>query len=305
MKFIYCPDNSFIDSCGFVHTIFHKGSDKNNSEALERSLEKFAVELKYEDTSLLFLEDFNNCNYDCRKLLKQILTEHWLETPGGKVVSAKKAIILLTSDLTQFGGIELRKEEAYIETLTRVEDVARNVWNKDSLIIKNNKLIPFAHFTTMELDKVLTTIFEKFEIELKHFLRQQFYLLEREKQDKNIEHIWTGRFICSEETKANIVIGLYNSIKKENSKDVLKRYITRIEQLASPNLFDKMRNLSPKFSKPIKYIYKTVLGVSFQFNAYKTKRFTYVEDIVLEVDKRNVFSVSLHFVSSINSQTDD
>ena len=116
------------ETCGVLLVDFSHIGDggKFAAEKLARALERAAEELIHHPNAVIIFDDFNYCVGPCSRMLRKLLTSHVVETKDGRIVSAREAMIILTSDLHQF-GLQLEPGEMYEQSLKRVEDAARSI----------------------------------------------------------------------------------------------------------------------------------------------------------------------------------
>lgn len=227
-----CVDASELDNwlltCGIVHRSFNEAGEEEAMVAMKSVLERAAEELLREPRTVVILDDFNYCIGQCEKMLKDALLHHTLTTAAGEKVSTKDATIILTSDLTYL-GLEIPRGESYETALEAVEAAAHEHWGKSSMILTAAHLIPFAPLSDVEIikvvDRMISQTGDNVRLRIEQALRQE----EAKRRDRSLR--WTGKFVCSERTKMQIVDHMHETIERKNSRAVteeLKALIRRI-----------------------------------------------------------------------------
>ena len=224
--------NHWLQMCGVVRIDFsHMGGGHDDgafaAEKLAQELELAAEEVLYHPNAVLIFDDFNYCVGPCERMLREFILSHALKTRDGRVVSAKECLIILTSDLHQF-GLQLEPGEVYEEALKRVEDAAREYWKRGSVFLSRAVLVPFASLSDHELLKILDMILDLTRDAVRRRVERALRL--KEKSDANkidklhsvnaMQYKWLGEFQVKEDTKLAMVDRMNSASESANARAI-------------------------------------------------------------------------------------
>lgn len=279
-----CTDvESWTMSCGVVHTVFSETSEEDAARNMQNFLERLAVELQHEPSTVAVLDDFNFCFGKCQTLLKELLMQHTLDHPNGQKVSAKKAILLMTSDLTYL-GLEIQRGEEYDVALDLVETAAKNYWGSGELVSTIARTIPFAPLTDGEIIKVVDKMLALIDREIHFRVARHFRKLEAVPGTQ--KHKWSGRFICAELTKMQIIDHMQESIEKKNSRAIVEEFSGILRRiLRHPEPIEKrLVALQPKLTM---IQADPILGIDIAVLSKQERALVYDQDIILAFNSQD------------------
>ena len=194
---------------------------------LSRALERAAEELSHHANAVIIFDDFNYCVGPCSRMLRKLLTSHVVETEDGRIVSAREALIILTSDLHQF-GLQLEPGEIYEQSLKRVGDAAKEYWTESSVFLSRALLVPFASLSERDLLKILDMILKKAERRLHLRLQEALHVEAKSQSNKEnkldtgkvTQYKWLGQLKIKEDTKYAMIDRMSSASQSANARAI-------------------------------------------------------------------------------------
>lgn len=224
-------------ACGIVTATFaepQEGSstpDAQNEGILRSFLRKAAQVLEDEPRVVLVLDDFVYCKGSCVSMLKDLLTKGVFSHPDkGDAISAKQSLIVLTTDLREF-GLLLDPSQTYQSAVDTVQQAIEDYWGADSFIPSVVTHIPFTPLTNLELLKIVDQIVIRVARQIKHRIDKNLNnLLEEGEKPRR----WDGIVRCPEHVKQEILDHLHDKTSVKDARalteelyESLKRSVQR------------------------------------------------------------------------------
>ncbi|GBG28857.1 Chaperone protein ClpB [Hondaea fermentalgiana] len=245
-----CAENdpkldSWRKACGIVTTSFTnpqekaKDPDAHNIQKIKTFFQRAAQTLRKDPRAVLVFDDFVYCKRGCVTELKTLLTEGSFTDPvTGASVSAKKSLIILTTDLREF-GLMLDPGLSYEDAVQTVQDAVDDYWGQGSFVSSVVRHVPFTPLTNLELMRITDQIVERVGADVKNRISKKLNI-KKDGSESTKKKKWIGSFRCSEQVKQEILDYLYDKTTRKAARAVTEElYESLRDSVLQPEPIEK------------------------------------------------------------------